>query len=139
MWKGLSLKRKYKEAWLEALRSGKYKQGQGALVARDHNKQMENCCLGVFGIICGAKVVDGVEKSFDLEVFYNRKPHTQGDLLPNIWFAKFFNFNKKYASPGVGDSTHKESVVALLQSHLAAMNDEGQPFGQIAKWIEDNL
>lgn len=46
-----------KERWLEALRSGKYKQGQKLLRARDVDGNEYHCCLGV---LCDLAVEAGV-------------------------------------------------------------------------------
>lgn len=40
-----------KAKWIEALRSGEYAQGKGALL----NYDGELCCIGVFGRICGIR------------------------------------------------------------------------------------
>ena len=37
-----------KDKWLEALKSGDYKQGYGALVSND-DKETRHCCIGVLG------------------------------------------------------------------------------------------
>lgn len=47
--KGLSLNTEVKTKWLEALRSGKYKQGRGKLCSADR----EYCCLGVLIDVMG--------------------------------------------------------------------------------------
>jgi hypothetical protein len=42
IYEGSKVNKEYKEKWVEALRSGKYKQGKGCLKKGD-----EYCCLGV--------------------------------------------------------------------------------------------
>jgi hypothetical protein len=44
-----------KRKWVKALRSGRYKQTQGALMSGD-----ANCCLGVLCRVVRAKVSDGL-------------------------------------------------------------------------------
>lgn len=44
------LPKAFKKKWLKALRSGKYKQGQGLL--KEHG---EYCCLGVACVVAGRK------------------------------------------------------------------------------------
>ena len=39
--------------WIEALRSGKYRQGEGVLAAQDDDGVYSYCCLGVLGRVCG--------------------------------------------------------------------------------------
>jgi len=61
------MKLEVKKLWIEALRSGKYEQGRGAL-----NKDGKFCCLGV---LCDLAVKAGVEvevnKDAVKKVFYN--------------------------------------------------------------------
>jgi len=38
---------KIKKLWVNALRSGKFRQGQLRLVKKDENKHLKYCCLGV--------------------------------------------------------------------------------------------
>lgn len=49
--KTVKLSKSFKNKWVKALRSGKYKQGMGEL----YNPKIETyCCLGVAAIICGS-------------------------------------------------------------------------------------
>ena len=49
------MKKELKEAWIEALRSGEYKQGVGALC--EEVKEVKTyCCLGVLADICGPHI-----------------------------------------------------------------------------------
>ena len=52
-----------KATWVEALRSGKYKQGKFYLYDRDKNTY---CCLGVLGCLLGQQL-DAMEKQGDLD------------------------------------------------------------------------
>lgn len=47
-----------KQAWIDALRSGKYKQARGALARVDEDGCTSYCCLGVLADIAGAAVID---------------------------------------------------------------------------------
>ncbi|MBA3761774.1 MAG: hypothetical protein H0X04_00325 [Chthoniobacterales bacterium] len=44
-----------KKKWVEALRSGKYRQARSSLCSRDKSNHVKYCCLGVYIKICGAK------------------------------------------------------------------------------------
>jgi hypothetical protein len=44
--------------WIAALRSGDYKQTNGMLVAPIGGGEVAHCCLGVYGVLNGYKVVD---------------------------------------------------------------------------------
>lgn len=50
------------DAWIDALRSGVYKQTDGNLAVTLHDPEtdvpeVKHCCLGVYGVLSGAKVV----------------------------------------------------------------------------------
>ena len=111
-----------KAKWLDALRSGKYEQGTGAL----RNRFLEDefaptphfayCCLGV---LCDVMEPTG----WDGTVF-----HSFADLPPDEITLK--------AGLGKRESFRdRETVVSIL----ARMNDNGTPFSEIADWIEENL
>lgn len=54
---------KIKTEWIEALRSGDYRQGKNALLDADG----DYCCLGVLAAIQGA-AVEGIQDSVELEL-----------------------------------------------------------------------
>jgi hypothetical protein len=54
-----------KALWVEALRSGEYRQGQEYLGYKNHRGEMEYCCLGVLCEIATEKGVTNREKRFD--------------------------------------------------------------------------
>lgn len=100
----------FKKKWLEALRSGEYKQGKKHLViANNNNKNKYYCCLGVAGKICG--LGDEHMKNFDFltENFANCG-------IPEILIGEF------------GEA-----------AELAEMNDNGNTFEEIADYIEKEL
>jgi hypothetical protein len=100
-----------KARWVEALRSGKYKQGKGAL-----EKYNCNCCLGVLARVENVPVLDEdhQEKHF---VFTEDEKNGQIMYPPQNWC-------------GLDDAT----IYAL-----ADLNDSGYTFDQIAKLIEEKL
>ncbi len=53
----IKLTKKVKNQWLEALRSGKYKQGKGKLI-KATNSGFSYCCLGVLQAITGLEIVN---------------------------------------------------------------------------------
>lgn len=111
------MNKRIKAKWLEALRSGKYKQGRERL--RDVNKgtaTYEYCCLGVLAD-CAAMDWDQRFANVDDEVM----PLCEMDLLPT----------------NVADRRYGLDLVA--QKELAEMNDEGATFTVIADWIEQEL
>jgi len=75
-----------KKAWVEALRSGEYKQGNGQLLDR----QGRYCCLGVLAKVAGWKIgADGIsiygEGSHDdgYNVFYRT---VGGPYVSTLWW-----------------------------------------------------
>lgn len=100
-----SLKRK----WLTALRSGKYKQGEGYLRQKNYHNKIEYCCLGV---LCD---VAKVYPRWDSAFIYSRKlPSFMRDQNELTGKLSSMNDSKK-------DGKHKFS------------------FKRIANWIEKNL
>lgn len=106
------LEPEFKAKWLEALRSGKYKQGACRLYAfTKHEPRF--CCLGVAGMVSG---------------------HTKSELRNRMTFKIRENF-EHIPSQLIGDASNN-----ILVGKLATMNDDlGYDFKEIANWIEENL
>src|SRR6201999_3937912 len=95
-----------KRIWIEALRSGKYKQGQTWL----KNTREENrlCCLGVY-----ADAVEHVE-----------------------WVDGHYHSRFEYNGLTFDTNVSHEMISAEQQSHLIKMNDVFlNSFSEIADWI----
>jgi hypothetical protein len=106
------IKRTVKKLWLAALRSGKYKQGKGALRRPNQDGGKEYCCLGV---LCDVhrKVVGGSR--------WNNRDEYDGMV--------------SYLGPKVA-----EWVGGVIpQVTLATKNDCGKSFAEIADYIEKLL
>lgn len=105
------------EKWVKALRSGKYKQGNGSLIEEDEHGNKKYCCLGVLGEILECKMMsDGM--------FLDSSSMNSGlENVPEV-------LNKdKYDQPS---------------ATLARLNDgtDGvtrRRFKGIAQWIERNI
>lgn len=91
------MKPELKTKWVEALRSGEFKQGMKRL---RHGGR--HCCLGVLCEIMG-------------------EPIRRGQEMPGTRVDEAAGFDGNEAD------------------NIAAMNDEGQPFTDIADWIEAHL
>lgn len=102
-----------KAKWLEALRSGKYAQGEGAL-CRDSNY----CCLGVL-----ADIVDPNAWIF------------RGPDKYSSWksFTCFFDEDK---DEELGIGGHSNDLMAMNDGDH---NGRKYTFAEIADWIEENL
>ncbi len=102
-----------KREWVEALRSGKYKQTKGALRHGD-----AFCCLGVECEISG-----------------------EGRWAPGAGEWEFVGRGSDNRSYGdlPDDLRGKIGLSIAAQVNLIRMNDTGSSFAEIADWIEANL
>lgn len=111
--------------WVRALRSGKYKQGDGQLVTTDdEGKPVSYCCLGVLCDIAAKEKITKMRLGDDLAIRYDR----QISFLPlkvQKW-AAVAELKGKFVDSD-GDF-----------GNLAQLNDDGCTFRDIAKVIEDN-
>lgn len=109
-----------KNAWVDALRSGKYKQGVGGLRCNDGC----NCCLGVLAEINNVPFRDFEEDTDDIMEFDH-------DM-------KVFDFDGKenaYAVPNGYFGLTQDNIENLIE-----LNDnEGFSFDTIADHIEKNF
>lgn len=102
-----------KQEWLNALRSGKYKQGYDVLVG-----PTQHCCLGV---LCETQGISKVDNVFQFEIGEEDEPNIYIGSLPYSLLDKF-------------------GLTKDQQNHLIKMNDDdGRTFDQIADWIDENL
>ncbi len=109
--KKYKLPKEFATKWLEALRSGEYKQGQEVLCSFT-KEEVTYCCLGVAGHICGL---------------------SNEDLLNRVVFD-FELAKAKLPQQLIGESFHNDLVGILTN-----MNDiQNQSFSEIADWIEAN-
>lgn len=113
-----------KQKWVDALRSGQYKQGYGTL----KNGEEEYCCLGV---LCDLAVKEGVAQE---------KLLTYGTALKYYYDGEASNL------PGsvVGWASLEDTLTRVLYKgttvSLSALNDvEGLTFNQVADLIEEQL
>lgn len=119
----MKLKPEVKEAWLEALRSGRYKQGISYL--RRNNK---HCCLGV---LCdlhdpnGWREYAGVDGG-DFHMDRAGTPYKQ------VWV---WAIDSDIGSSNITMPGKLQSIVGALVN----MNDSGKTFDEIANYIEAEL
>lgn len=98
-----------KKEWVDALRSGQYKQGKHFL-----NVNGTFCCLGVLADLTGCGWEDrmAVTESGD-----------ESSVLLSDHFDQYLDFQ----------------LSTTTQDHLANRNDHGESFSQIADYIEEHL
>lgn len=113
-----------KAKWVDALRSGFYKQGKYKL--RDLGDYYD-----ATGVLCDLAVSAGVIASptrYDAEdgIFFG---YTYGDLTQSDAF-----------STGLPRAVREWAGIEYrLAYRIALMGDEGKNFNQLADWIEENL
>jgi hypothetical protein len=117
-----------KTKWLDALRSGEYKQSEGLL----RSDTDEYCCLG---ILCQIAADEGVisQPTLNTDEYSDRYMYSDGD-----------NRNSMYLSEKVAKWAGLDNLTGYVISKngaisLSSMNDEGKPFDQIADVIEEYL
>lgn len=126
------MKKEVAEKWIEALTSGKYKQGKGQL----RNSNDEYCCLGVLCDLYRKETGDGEwadsHKNYQ-SVFFDGSPYS----LPE----KVIDWAEMKSKSGVySEVDHKWLVFKkTTMNNLSNINDEGKSFEQIAGIIEENM
>ena len=98
-----------KKQWVEALRSGRYKQGREYLRTELSDGSYNYCCLGV---LCDIK---------EVRIWNSLYPGYHDNGLPNFTILD------------------KVKLDFYTAQKLAGMNDSGASFEEIADWIETNL
>lgn len=110
------MKRYWKRKWVEALQSGKFRQGR-SLLRRTTPSGLRHCCLGVLASL-PAKAAWTKSSDYDHEKSWTIDG--KDDILSTPLLEKF----------GLSEKEQKT---------LTVMNDDGKRFSTIARWIEDNL
>lgn len=108
----------FKEKFLEALRSGEYKQGRGKLLTGN-----KYCCLGVAGHLCEIG-----KEHLERGCYLNYS--ISGGISSDI--ARLYELSRKRVPKTLSQNLD-------LQRQLASFNDDGYSFKQIAQWIEKYL
>ena len=115
------LEKGFKKKWLEALRSGKYKQCNGTLCYDGRY-----CCLGVAGKVAGMRDSTlQLNDSFDADVKQDGR---------SWWIGSLKNMKRK-----IPNILHGDGDSDVVVSTLIDMNDTGKSFSEIADYIEENL
>ncbi len=112
------MNKELKKKWLKALRSGKYKQGKGALKREiNQKKECAFCCLGV---LCD--IIDNTKWRTERTVYeYNNNGEVVSGVLP-------ISLTSKY------------NIDVLQTNKLIDMNDiKNLDFNEIADYIESNF
>lgn len=111
-----------KKAWLEDLRSGKYRRGENYLKQRE-NGRMKHCCLGVLCETYARLVPDAAIET-------DWRKNDDGEL-------QFGDYTDTGMPPRA--VLNWAGLTSEQAGELAEMNDEGKKFREIAKYIEEKL
>jgi hypothetical protein len=107
----------YKEAWVDKLISGDYKQGRLQLRCADNY-----CCLGVLAEVMGYEWLPGPMDTFRIS----------GETWGSFECPVYGSFNKRMGE--------KAGLTDEEQNHLMTMNDDSRKsFVEIADWVKENL
>lgn len=113
------------QAWVDALRSGKYTQGKGSLTENSEDRGSFDCCLGV---ACKLAIIDGVKLSVYEDRYGNVHYNGEENYLPEpvqAWLGLSTNMGQYATVPGT-----------RFGHGLAGDNDGGKTFTEIADIIE---
>lgn len=116
--KKYQLPKGFAEKWVKALRSGKYKQGKEQLCNEDGY-----CCLGVAAIIAGATPIQLGDKQW---------------LAVNSAVGHAFATEKPFLK-NIPEQLKGMNNKDIISGKVAALNDGGKSFAEIADWIESNV
>jgi hypothetical protein len=114
------MKPEIKQKWVQALKSGKYRQGKGSL----KNKLNEYCCLGV---LCDLHSKETSIK-WNGDVYLDKCIQLPSEVME---WAGIDNM--------VGRSGMVDSDINLRPIYLTDLNDSGRTFKEIAEIIEEKL
>jgi hypothetical protein len=130
------MRKEVMKKWIKALRSGKFKQGQGTLKQYNSKRQARHCCLGVLCELYNEEMKKNHKKTLPEKICDNDSSFQYGytrfngsvDGLPERvkdWSGIKTSFGKFY-----GKDT--------LPAPLSDLNDDGRKFKTIADIIEKN-
>lgn len=116
------MRKDVKEAWVDALRSGKYRQTRETLA-----DYQGHCCLGVLAEV--------LNKQFP-EVY----AETQTKFEKTGWEIRIYYNPGSYKAGGLPMSlVDKIGLSSQIQDKLSTRNDDGATFQEIAAYIQENL
>jgi hypothetical protein len=136
----LAMKPEIKKQWVDALRSGKYKQTRGAL-RRDHHGTPGYCCIGVLCEVTKQGEWSQSGKSDRLQGIYGYSTQATDDEICN-WEGRGFTEDGKDVGEGELGRILRDrfKLDSDIESTLIGMNDEqSESFNTIAAFIEANL
>lgn len=111
-------------AWLDALESGEYKQGEGCLRQEVASGEFEYCCLGVAAELMGGEW----ERDYHMEPFKLKGSNLLSSLPYEMWLELKLYHNQGGVAAGQSEA----------RKSLAYLNDSGYSFKEIAALLRTN-
>jgi hypothetical protein len=140
------MKQNIMKRWIKALRSGKYKQGQGTLKQYNSKGQAHHCCLGVLCELYNQEMKKNKKKILpekicnkDFAYGYTKFGNKLDDLPVEVrkWAGMKNSMGEFYgAKPEI--TWFGDYKVEKIKESLADLNDNGKKFKTIANIIEKN-
>lgn len=127
-----------KKRWLEALRSGEYKQGRSFLRAKDKNGDLRHCCLGVLTDLFVNDHVGTRWYEEDKDQFTRRVSY-EFDGAEDYPSERVWRWAGLSESSPIVILKKKDPFGYIQKSDLASLNDDRKTFSTIAKYIEEQL
>lgn len=129
------MRKEVMKKWVKALRSGKFKQGQGTLKQYDSKGNAQHCCLGVLCELYNDSMRKSKKKTLSEKVYDNDMDFSHG-------YCRFGNKrddlpHEVMAWSGISDCLGKFRTDTVDEC-LADLNDTGRKFKTIANIIEKN-
>ena len=124
--------------WVKALRSGKFKQGQGTLKQFNSKGVAQHCCLGVLCELYNQEMKKNKKKMLSETIWNNDSDFSFGYCRLGGKKEDLPKEVMKWA--GIRNSIGKfyDDIYPLGQPCLADLNDIGKKFKTIADIIEKN-
>jgi hypothetical protein len=125
------MNKKIKKLWVEALKSGDYKQGKNCLYIKDNDGKETYCCLGV---LCDLHAKATKKESFNENGTYLNQ---ETILPPEV--VKWAQFKKSTVAVMGNKASAGCDIYLPKDNSLSGLNDDGKTFKYIAKQIEKYL
>jgi len=139
------MKKEIAKKWVKALRSGKYKQGDGYLKEYNSKNQPRHCCLGVLCELYNDAMKKNHKKCLNVRIKQNTyTTHSNGIVVFNNKPQSLPLVVRKWA--GIKDETGEFIIKKKdkygeykINENLSVLNDTGRKFSTIANLIETNF
>ena len=138
------MKKDVAKKWVKALRSGKYKRGEGYLKQYNKKNEVRHCCLGVLCELYNETMKKNHKKTLNTRSKEHTDTAHNGYVLFNTQSGSLPGVVKNWA--GMRDSTG-EFIYRIKDKYgeykdnmnLSIVNDTGRKFTTIANIIEKNV